>query len=175
MVPKPFAQKYWVRDGLFCAGQYPGDLNPATRDDKLKNLLDCGIRRVINLMEPGETDSCGQPFAPYVARLKELASELGMTVECLNMPVRDGSVPSPEVLSEVLATIGLALERGEPVYLHCWGGHGRTGTIVACHLIRQGNTPEQAIREVLRLREDLPKSHFPFAEEQVDFIGSWAG
>ena len=59
MVPKPFAQSYWVHDGLLCAGCYPGDLDPATRDAKLGGLLDCGIRRVISLMQPGETDYSG--------------------------------------------------------------------------------------------------------------------
>jgi hypothetical protein len=173
MVPKPFPQSYWVHDGLLCAGCYPGDLDPATRDAKLGGLLDCGIRRVISLMEPGETDYCGRPFEPYVPRLNELAAERGLAVECLNMPVRDASVPNPAVLREVLAVIGMALERREPLYLHCWGGHGRTGTVVACHLIREGYDPWQAIAAVERLRADLPKNHYPFAENQVRFILSW--
>lgn len=26
------------------------------------------------------------------------------------------------------------LQRGEKIYLHCWGGHGRTGTVVSLML-----------------------------------------
>ena len=175
MAPKPFAQSYWVHDGLLCAGCYPGDRDTGTRDTKLRGLLDRGIRRVISLMEPGETDYCGRPFEPYGPRLNELAAERGLAVECLNMPVRDASVPNPAVLREVLAVFGMAPERREPVYLHCSGGHGRTGTIVACHLIQQGHGPRQAIAAVERLRADLPKNHYPFAENQERFILSWPG
>ena len=32
MMDKPSPQSYWVHDRLLCAGHYPGDLDPVTRD-----------------------------------------------------------------------------------------------------------------------------------------------
>jgi len=51
MAGSPFPQSFWVHDGLLCAGCYPGDLDPAMRDSKLRGLIACGIRRVVTLME----------------------------------------------------------------------------------------------------------------------------
>src|SRR4051794_12498131 len=136
MTPKPFPQCFWVHDGLLCAGCYPGDQDPATRDAKLRGLLDCGICRVVSLMEATEKGHGGRGFKPYVPRLQELAAERKVVVECLSLPIRDASSPAPRALQEILDTIDAALREQTPTYLHCWGGHGRTGTVIACHLIQ---------------------------------------
>ena len=170
---KPFAQSYWVHDGLLCAGQYPGAPDAAGRDAKMAGLLDCGLRRVISLMEPTETSRGGAPFAPYLPRLCELAAARGTWVEWVGIPVRDATAPSPERMGEILGALDDGLARGMPTYLHCWGGHGRTGTVVACHLIRRGRAPAAAISEVQRLRAGLPKSHDPFEAGQRAFVLNW--
>ena len=38
----------------------------------------------------------------------------------------------------MLDAIDDQLENGGNVYVHCWGGKGRTGTVVGCWLIRHG-------------------------------------
>jgi len=175
MLPKPFSQSFWVDEGLLCAGCYPGDLDPATRDTKLRGLLDCGIRRVLSLMEATERGRGGRPFEPYVPRLQELAAERDVVVECVNLPIRDACAPSPPSLQKILETIEIGLQEQTPTYLHCWGGHGRTGTVIACHLIQKGHSSQKAIDELLRLRADLPKSHHPFEGDQERFVLSWPG
>jgi hypothetical protein len=173
MVAKPFPQSFWVYESLLCAGCYPGDQDPVTRDAKLRGLLDCGIRRVLSLMEPIERGSGGRPFEPYVPRLQKLADEYKVVVECLNLPMPDASAPPPAALEKVLEMIELGLREQTPTYLHCWGGHGRTGTVVACHLMRKGHTAQQAIDALLSLRAGLPKNHHPFEGNQEQFIHSW--
>jgi hypothetical protein len=145
------------------------------RDAKLRGLLDCGIRRILSLMEATERGRDGRPFEPYVPRLRELAAERGVIVECVNLPIRDACAPSPTSLQEILEMIEMGLQERTPTYLHCWGGHGRTGTVIACHLIQKGHTPQQAIEKLLRLRANLPKSHHPFEGDQERFVRSWAG
>jgi protein-tyrosine phosphatase len=175
MTRKPFPQCFWVHDGLLCAGCYPGDQDPAMRDAKLGGLLDCGIRRVVSLMDTTETGHGGRCFEPYVPRLRELAAERKVVVECLRLPIRDGSSPAPPALKEVLDTIDSALREESPTYLRCWGGHGRTSTVIACHLIQKGRSPHEAIDTVVRLRADLPKNHYPFEGDQERFVRSWSG
>jgi protein-tyrosine phosphatase len=42
--------------------------------------------------------------------------------------VRDG------VYNEIVSPISSEIEAGRPTYVHCWGGVGRTGTVVGCGL-----------------------------------------
>jgi hypothetical protein len=175
MTPKPFPQCFWVHDGLLCAGHYPGDLDPAKRDAKLRGLLDCGLRRVLSLMDIIERGRDGRPFKPYVSRLQELAAERELVVECLNLPIPDACAPPPAALQKILELIEKGIREQTPTYLHCWGGHGRTGTVIACHLIQKGHTPQEAINALRRLRADLPKNHDPFEGDQEQFVRSWGG
>jgi protein-tyrosine phosphatase len=110
-----------------------------------------------------------------VPRLQELAAEREVVIECLRLPIPDACAPPPPTLQEILGTIERGLRDQAPTYLHCWGGHGRTGTVIACHLIQKGHTPQQAIDALLRLRADLPKKHHPFEGNQERFVRSWRG
>lgn len=173
MIQKPFPQSYWVYDGLLCAGCYPGDLDPSTREAKFAGLLDCGIRQVLSLMEETEKGRGGCSFDPYEPRLRQLAHERQVTVTFRRFSIRDGSIPTPDLLRQILACLDQALQTKTPTYLHCWGGHGRTSTVVACHLIQRGRTAQEAIDAILAWRADLPKNHYPFEGGQAPFIHSW--
>ncbi len=48
----PSPQALWGVPGLRCAGQYPGDPDPAARDEERRALLDVGLRCVIRRMAP---------------------------------------------------------------------------------------------------------------------------
>jgi protein tyrosine phosphatase len=169
----PFAQAYWVRPGQYCGSQYPGALNREERDEKLRGLVTCGIRRVISLIPEHETGRGGQSFAPYQERLQEIANRENWTIECLRHGIPDAGVPSVDVMVAILNLIDASIAAAEPVCVHCWGGHGRTGTVAACHLVRHGMDPEDAIQRILELRQPLPKSHDPFEGGQKGFIRAW--
>ena len=173
MNQKPFAQSYWVEAGMLCAGHYPGAQTVAERDEKLNGLLDCGIRRVINLIPSYETGSGGAPFDPYEPVLQAMAVARGTTVECIRLGYPDGSTPSRSHMRQILDTIDASLAAGEPLYVHCWGGHGRTGTTAACYLIRHGLSPQAAIDQIEVWRKPLPRNHFPFEGQQATFVHSW--
>ena len=41
-------------------------------------------------------------------------------------------------MTRILDDVDAALADGGAVYVHCWGGIGRTGTVVGCWLVRHG-------------------------------------
>jgi len=82
--------------------------------------------------------------------LHEVAFEKGVGIECLNLPIPDARAPLPAALQGILERIESGLREEIPTYVHCWGGHGRTGTVVACHLIQQGSTAQEAIDRAIR-------------------------
>src|SRR3954468_14933681 len=112
-MPKPFPQSYWVREGLFCAGHYPGALDIDERKTKLNGLLDCGIRRVVNLIPDCETGKDDQPFSPYQSLLQEMATQRGVQVDCLRLDYPDGTTPIHSHISDILNTIDASLAANE--------------------------------------------------------------
>lgn len=170
---KPFAQSYWAVPGLLCAGHYPGAEDTDEHREKLGGLVRCGIRRVINLIPDYETGRGGRPFRAYMADLAQLSAAQGVAVECARMGWPDGTTPDRAHMQAILDRIDQSVAAQEPVYVHCWGGHGRTGTTVGCFLVRHGATPEAAIAQILAWREPLPRNHFPFEGQQEAFVREW--
>ena len=53
----------------------------------------------------------------------------------LRLPVADHKEPSLEFMKGSIAFINTFRKRGQKVYVHCKGGHGRSAAIVLCWLI----------------------------------------
>jgi atypical dual specificity phosphatase len=70
----------------------------------------------------------------------------------IHLPVADFTAPSPEQLERGVEAIEQAIAAGRVVAVHCGGGLGRTGTLLACYLTRRGLAPAAAIAYVRRVR-----------------------
>jgi protein-tyrosine phosphatase len=148
---------YWVEEGRFLAGPYPGS------PEALARLRELGVTLCLDLTEPGEYG-----LLPYEAHLAH-------RMRVIRKPVRDFTAPSPAEMREILDLIDAELAAGCVVYVHCYGGVGRTGTVVGCYLVRHGTPPEQAIEAIARLRHKTRDAHrsSPESEEQRALIASW--
>ena len=85
------------------------------------------------------------------------------------LPVRDGSVPEPAQLTDVLALIDLLrgyLLAGRTVVLHCRAGKGRAGMLAAILVASLWELPADAIGRVRRAQpravETVPQEHYVF-------------
>lgn len=168
----PLPNSYWVRPGLFAAGEYPGALNPSQAAAKLKVLLHAGINHFIDLTGPGE-------LCPYRNIADRKARPLGVRVGYERFPIADEGVPrSPEWMVLILDAIDAALNGGKTVYVHCWGGVGRTGTVVGCWLVRHGESGALALEQIAKWWRGVEKvGRIPTSPEtpcQVEYVLSWA-
>ena len=168
----PIHNSYWVRQGRFGAGEYPGDHNPEVAAEKIRGLLEEGITHFINLTEDRDL------LAPYAGILEQEAEQFGTRVIHDPHPIRNMSIPrDPKDMARTLDAIDQALEAGESVYLHCWGGVGRTGTVVGCWLVRQGMTGDEALEQIREWWVDVPRSLTspvsPETGEQRDYVRNW--
>ncbi|GAP10309.1 predicted protein-tyrosine phosphatase [Bellilinea caldifistulae] len=164
----PFPDSYWVIPGRLLAGEYPGAIEEHSARKKLVSLLHCGVNAVLNLTEEGE-------LVDYASWLMEEAADFGLDVEIRRMPIRDFSTPGVVEMMAILNQMDEWLNQGKTVYVHCYGGIGRTGTVVGCYLVRKGLSPRQALQQIAELRRGTP-DHWrrsPETDEQVEFVLSW--
>jgi hypothetical protein len=176
MTRPPLARSYWIEPGRLLGGALPSDLDAAARRAKVAALLDAGVRRFINLMEPHEVSYSGGQFAPYEPDAHALAAERGFEVTTLRFPIRDMGAPRPGLMEEILAAIDDAPPE-EIVFVHCWGGVGRTGTVACCWLLEQGLAEGEEVFSLLaeRRRVDaVGHRRAPESTEQRDFVRRWA-
>jgi len=177
--PAPLPRCYWVRAPRLLAGAYPGKPLPAEHQERVTQLFDAGMRTFINLMEEDETNPQGKPFVRYDDLLRSLAAERKTRIAHLRFPIRDQGIPTADLMRSILDAIDLSLAAGDPVYVHCFGGIGRTGTTIGCWLLRHGlTTPEDVLTMLAELRTaDHERSSWasPENERQRDFVLDWAG
>ena len=172
----PFPRSYWVVPEKFLAGYYPGSRNPSTAQRKLERLLEHGVRHVINLMEEDERNFSGETFVSYEQQLENIAAQGEIPIKLVHMPIRDTDVPTVEGMVAILDEIDRAIQQSSCVYLHCWGGRGRTGTTVGCYLARHGMGVGEAALDLLgTLRRNDPISHLPSPETEIQaqFVRAW--
>jgi len=174
----PFPRSYWVYGDMFLAGAYPGSSEMDTCRNNLQNMLNAGIRCFISLMQENAVSYNNNLSENYVPLLLELAEEQNIKVSCHRIPIRDSCVPTPELMRQVLDIINSSIFTDkEPVYIHCWGGLGRTGTVVGCWLVEQGlATKENVIEMISELRKDDPCGDWPSPQTpvQIDFVLNWS-
>jgi protein tyrosine phosphatase len=171
-----FPRCYWVVPGKLLAGCYPGSEELQEAERKLRGLLEHGIRHVINLMEPNEVNRWMKPFVPYEGQMKAIANSMGREVTFERTPIRDGWVPSHGDMVAILDSVDSHVEREMPVYVHCWGGRGRTGTVVGCYLVRHGLcAPHEVVNQIRKLRKNTEDHDEPSPESrrQFEMVFSW--
>ena len=171
---KPAPNSYWVVPNRLAAGEYPS-AKPSRHQEaveKVTTLLDAGIDHFIDLTEVEEG------LNPYVDLANREASHRGVTICCEQRSIPDVSVPNtPGDMAAILDAIDAALDGGKTVYVHCWGGVGRTGTVIGCWLVRHGSTASEALAQVARgwqgMEKFTPEIESPETSGQKEYVRNW--
>jgi atypical dual specificity phosphatase len=84
----------------------------------------------------------------------------GTNIDYMHISVQDYGAPSLEELDYVVNYISQQIDRTRPVMVHCSGGKGRTGTILAAYLIKKENgmTADKAVSRLSRIRGESIQS-----------------
>jgi atypical dual specificity phosphatase len=70
-----------------------------------------------------------------------------------HIKVKDYSAPPVKELNELITYIDSEITKGRPVIVHCNGGSGRTGTVLAAYLMKKEVlTTELAVRKLKEIR-----------------------
>jgi atypical dual specificity phosphatase len=120
----------WLESGRILACAYPRS------EQALDNLARQGVTVLLNLHERAH-----DPLRLASYGFREV-----------HVPVRDFTAPSAAQLEKALTTITQSVDGGHVIAVHCGGGLGRTGTVLACYLVQQGWTSQDAIDQVRTIR-----------------------
>jgi ADP-ribosylglycohydrolase/protein-tyrosine phosphatase len=161
-----FVHGYWVEPGRILAGEYPGHPHSVERARSKVNLLvDHGIRTFVDLTTPHDN------MAPYEHLIAEAAARRRLDLQRIQHPIPDMGTLAAPAYDEILASIRAGAANGG-VYIHCWGGIGRTGTVVGCLLVDGGLSADDALARLDELRSVTKKRNMPAPQtrEQIEII-----
>lgn len=169
----PIPDSYWVSAGLI-AGEYPGARSAADALPRIRRMLAAGVETFVDLTEAGELQATGR-VEPYEQLVTDAALQLGRDVRYRRMAIRDVGVPSVDALVEILDLLDSEIAAGRTVYVHCYGGVGRTAVVVGARLVRGGLQGDDALEELQRLRAATPKAdrRSPETEQQRELVRQW--
>ena len=122
-------------------------------EDDLSGLHAVGIRSVVSLLDTPED--------------VRVYAEAGFTFRCI--PIHTGGAPSRTQAMHFIQFVNEQPVLNKPVAMHCQGGLGRTGTMMAAYLIGEGDDTETALRRVRVAEPEAVET-----ARQVEFLDEFA-
>ena len=120
-----------------------------TSIDEVEWVIDQGVKSIVTIRE------------------EPLDSDYTNNVNYLHVHSNDMGVPEFDDLVKTVNFIHDRIVNDEPVMVHCLAGLGRTGTILACYLIKYKKmSADDAIQKV---RDERPGSIQSFSQEEIIF------
>ena len=121
ITPITKTSSFFDKNGIF--GAWP-------TQEQIKTLVDWGLDVIVNLASENERN-----VVPY--SLDEYRN-----VTLINYPITDLSIPSDKIsFCSLVVKVCDFLSVGKKVYIHCKGGHGRSGMLVAAVIAYKNNIP----------------------------------
>lgn len=172
----PTPESNWVIPGRLLVGAFPASSDDTETLYLLTAILKEKVNKFVCLQNEfrptGVTEPMwrsGQALRPYfddvehIVRNRYHYGDLWKDMATLeqlsfvHFPIEDCGVTNDDDVIELAKSLAMSLQNGEILYIHCWGGHGRTGTIVCIllHLLYglEGLAALQRCQEVHDLRQ----------------------
>lgn len=151
----PTPESNWVIPGRLLVGAYPASQSDVETFELLISILKQGVTSFVCLQQEyrthGVTEAMwrgGHALRPYFEDVKLIVKNKSMfkslsehpnivdlqSLDFVHFPIRDCSISDDGAVLKLSQSLVGRLHRGERLYVHCWGGHGRTGTVVCIML-----------------------------------------
>jgi len=163
----PISESNWVVSGKLIAGAFPGFTDDLENTNSLIKILNCGVTKFVCMQEeyniavkeedwrknfPRKTSIVRPYFADVQRIMENKALHPILNTEAVNVtfehcPIKDCGIIADDIVFSLAKDLVKEIHDGEVIYLHCWGGHGRTGVIVCLMLhLMYGLTADEALQ-----------------------------
>ena len=142
----PTPGTHWVIPGRLAAGKSAGGF-PST---SLIALVNAGVDTFVCLQESYHEYGC----TDYRQTFRNLARKPDFpphSINFLHFPIPDFGVVEDQDMLALTNQLADLLRNGRSLYVHCYGGHGRTGSVLLHLLSATLGQDMQASMEVLRV------------------------
>jgi predicted protein tyrosine phosphatase len=162
----------WLVPGRILMSAYPSDLQEANALLKARQLLSGGIRTFVCLQEKSEL----RRFKNYQVDIENEFKKMVLQEDLnfLHFEIPDNYYADDTDVDNFTDELVKRFHRGENMLIHCWGGHGRTGTISAILLCKLYDIePELCLKRVQAVHDcrDNPRgSRAPQTRGQVEQV-----
>ena len=135
----PTEESNWVILNNLMVGAYPSSNDDELNDVILSDILSCGVTTFVCLQQEydhtatEEAWRSGARLRPYIYDAMKLSARPS-DLEFLHVPIQDCGTTNDGVVLDLATDLCWRLIHGQVIYLHCWGGHGRSGTVAAVML-----------------------------------------
>ena len=151
----------------------------------ISSILDLGINTFVCLQleyvagVPEASWRAGQTLRPYFQDADAIQQQRSATepLSFVHFPIRDCDTVEDDSVLQLCRRLVEMVRAGHRLYVHCWGGHGRTGTVVCImlHLMYQLNAVEairrcQFVHDLRRVPIDVGSPQTPKQRAQVSRI-----
>ena len=133
----------WLIEGKLAGSAIP------TSKDEIKWMQEEGVKSIVTIRE----EPLDEDWTAGMNYLHVLSDDMG--------------VPSFDDLKSSVDYIDKRIQNKEPVMVHCLAGLGRTGTILACYLIKYEKM--SAVDAIQHIREKRHGSIQSFVQEEMIF------
>jgi hypothetical protein len=156
----PLGETNWLIPGLVLVGSYPApaDYDPEEADHYIMSLLQADIDTFVCLNDEYGKNPDHYAYAELegddrlydAIGLPGLSRDFNKDRDFIHMPVKDMNTGDSTKIKELCKNLKQKICEGKHIYIHCTGGHGRTGTIAAIllYLLYPTITAEQALEYV---------------------------
>jgi len=151
----PSDESNWVLPGVFLVGAFPGCPDDDENWELITSILSLGVTTFVCLQDEYSDDAPEEDWRyerngairPYFRDVREIVKQVeeapddfpsinitSSDLHFIHFPIIDCDIGEDDAVYGLAVNLVLRLARKEVLYLHCWGGHGRTGSLVCIML-----------------------------------------
>ncbi len=191
----PSDESNWVLPGMLLVGAFPGCPDDEENWELITGILSLGVTTFVCLQDEYSDDAPEEDWRyerngairPYFRDVREIVKQVeadpndfpqinitSSNLHFVHFPIIDCDIGEDSDVYHLAVDLVTRCANGEVLYLHCWGGHGRTGSLVCIMLhLMYGLSSVQAmercqfVHDLRRVPMDVPSPQKPAQRNQV--------